>query len=255
MNINSRIVITVASMLLPLGVFAQGLEGTVDWNRRVSLGFGISGQVRTVNVEVGDTTSAGSVLVELDTTLLEIALSRASNNADIRQSAVEEQMAVLARERTLYDEGSLSGVALEQVELELVRREFAANDAELDVKQAQYLLQLARLRAPFDAWVVGSDFTVGQFVNHESDEQLMMLLVEKGRYRANTIIGSEALASYSQGASLQVLVGDKTYAAVSSRIGLEPIIEAGQAPQYALTVEFVSDELIRPGTSCTVSAP
>ncbi len=233
--------------------WSQSLEGTVDWNRRVSLGFGISGQVADAMVQAGDAVPSGQSMVALETTVLKIALDKATNIADIAQAQLEEQMSVLDRERTLYDEGALSGVQLQQVEIELSRREYALKDAELELQHARYLLELARLRAPFDAWVVDSGFTLGQFVNHEADDPPMITLAERGRYLARTFIDSETLQAYGAEVAVVVSVGDRRFEGLSTRIGLEPLLESGQVPRYPIAVEFASDTLIRPGTACTIS--
>ena len=247
-----------AGLMLALAFFAtagwsQGLEGTVDWNRRVSLGFGISGQVADAMVQAGDAVPSGQSMVALETTVLKIALDKATNIADIAQAQLEEQMSVLDRERTLYDEGALSGVQLQQVEIELSRREYALKDAELELQHARYRLELARLRAPFDAWVVDSGFTLGQFVNHEADDPPMITLAERGRYLARTFIDSETLQAYGAEVAVVVSVGNRRFKGLATRIGLEPLLESGQVPRYPLAVEFASDTLIRPGTACTIS--
>ena len=247
-----------AGLMLALAFFAaagwsQGLEGTVDWNRRVSLGFGISGQVADAMVQAGDAVPSGQSMVALETTVLKIALDKATNIADIAQAQLEEQMSVLDRERTLYDEGALSGVQLQQVEIELSRREYALKDAELELQHARYRLELARLRAPFDAWVVDSGFTLGQFVNHEADDPPMITLAERGRYLARTFIDSETLQAYGTEVAVVVSVGDRRFKGLATRIGLEPLLESGQVPRYPIAVEFASDTLIRPGTACTIS--
>ncbi|MGB1611905.1 MAG: efflux RND transporter periplasmic adaptor subunit [Arenicellales bacterium] len=247
-----------AGLMLALAFFAtagwsQGLEGTVDWNRRVSLGFGISGQVADAMVQAGDAVPSGQSMVALETTVLKIALDKATNIADIAQAQLEEQMSVLDRERTLYDEGALSGVQLQQVEIELSRREYALKDAELELQHARYRLELARLRAPFDAWVVDSGFTLGQFVNHEADDPPMITLAERGRYLARTFIDSETLQAYGAEVAVVVSVGDRRFKGLATRIGLEPLLESGQVPRYPIAVEFASDTLIRPGTACTIS--
>ncbi|HCL94911.1 MAG TPA: hypothetical protein DIC24_09850, partial [Gammaproteobacteria bacterium] len=145
--------------LLPLTagtLFADTFDAIVDWNRRVEVGFGMSGQVKAVEVRPGDAVAAGAVLVSLDTVLLEIAVNKALNTKAISEAEMERQLAVLEREQTLYDEGALSAVQLEQVELDLSRTEFAFNDAQLEHRRVGHLLELATLAAPFDAWVVDS---------------------------------------------------------------------------------------------------
>ena len=91
--------------LLPLTagtLFADTFDAIVDWNRRVEVGFGMSGQVKAVEVRPGDAVAAGAVLVSLDTVLLEIAVNKALNTKAISEAEMERQLAVLEREPVSY---------------------------------------------------------------------------------------------------------------------------------------------------------
>ena len=178
----SRIILMVLASAGSGALYGETFDATVDWNRRVTIGFGMSGQVKVVEAQPGEAVPLGSVLVKLDTVLLEIALRKASNTAAISEAEMERQLAVVEREQTLYDEGSLSAVQLEQAELGLSRTEFALNDAQLERQRMHHLLELATLTAPFNGWVVDSDFMPGQFVNHEANTPALMVLAERGRY-------------------------------------------------------------------------
>ena len=236
-------------------LIADTFDAVVDWNRRVEIGFGMSGQVKAVEVRPGDAVAAGAVLVSLDTVLLEIAVNKALNTKAISEAEMERQLAVVEREQTLYDEGALSAVQLEQVELDLSRTEFAFNDAQLEHSRVRHLLELATLTAPFDAWVVDSDFMPGQFVHHQADSPVLMTLAERGRYVAEAEIDGAAIERLTRNPDIKIRLGDKTFEAAQSRIGLEPIADGNEGQRYLLSVQFESDGFIRPGTSCTVLVP
>ena len=233
-------------------LFADTFDAVLDWNRRVEVGFGMSGQVKAVEVRPGDAVAAGAVLVSLDTALLEIAVNKAFNTKAISEAEMERQLAVVEREQTLYDEGALSAVQLEQVELDLSRTEFAFNDAQLEHSRVRHLLELATLTAPFDAWVVDSDFMPGQFVHHQADSPVLITLAERGRYVAKAEIDGTAVERLTGSPNIKILFGDKTFEAMQIRIGLEPIADGNEGQRYLLSVQFESDDLIRPGTSCIV---
>ena len=236
-------------------LFANTFDAVLDWNRRVEVGFGMSGQVKAVEVRPGDAVAAGAVLVSLDTALLEIAVNKAFNTKAISEAEMERQLAVVEREQTLYDEGALSAVQLEQVELDLSRTEFAFNDAQLEHSRVRHLLELATLTAPFDAWVVDSDFMPGQFVHHQADSPVLITLAERGRYVAKAEIDGTAVERLTGSPDIKILLGDKTFEAMQIRIGLEPIADGNEGQRYLLSVQFESDDLIRPGTSCIVMMP
>ena len=253
MDFIQRILLMTALFGLSAPLFAENVEAEVDWNRRVAMGFGISGHVKSVNLKVGSRVAMNEPLVTLDSSLLDIAHSRSVNAVHIRAIEVDEYRAVMEREQTLFDEGSLSAVSLDQTALELSRRELALSNAELELKQTSYMLELAALRAPFDAWVVDSDFTVGQYVYHESEDPPVITLVERGRYLARTVVDVPTLSAIESAKELKIIVGDNVYVAVGARLGIEPVSGSSGSPRYSVVFEFTSDELIRPGTSCSIS--
>tara|TARA_Y100001934_G_scaffold282694_1_gene397719 strand:+ start:1997 stop:2764 length:768 start_codon:yes stop_codon:yes gene_type:complete len=252
MKIISHIILAVLASCGSGTLYGETFNATVDWNRRVTVGFGMSGQVKTVEAQPGEAVPSGSVLAELDTVLLEIGLRKALNTAAISEAEMERQRAVVEREQTFYDEGALSAVQLKQAELELARKEFALNDAELEHQRMQHLLELATLTAPFDGWVVDSDFTPGQFVNHEADMPSLMILAERGRYLAKAHIDVTDVENLSGNPTIQVHLGERVFDVVRSRIGLEPITTIDGGRRYLLKVQFESENLIRPGTPCIV---
>ncbi|MHC8599019.1 efflux RND transporter periplasmic adaptor subunit [Arenicellales bacterium IMCC55707] len=253
MDFIRRILLMTALFGFSVPLFAENVEAEVDWNRRVAMGFGISGHVKSVKLKVGSRVSMNEPLVTLDSSLLDIAHSRSVNAVQIREIEVDEYRAVMEREQTLFDEGSLSAVSLDQTALELSRRELALSNAELELEQTSYMLELASLRAPFDAWVVDSDFTVGQYVYHESEEPPVITLAERGRYLARAVVDVPTLSAIESAKELKIIVGDNVYVAVGVRLGIEPVSGSIGNSEYSVAFEFASDELIRPGTSCSIS--
>jgi hypothetical protein len=54
-----RVLVGAAMLISVVGASAQTLQGTIDWNRRVTLGVGISGQILAVNVTPGEAVQTG----------------------------------------------------------------------------------------------------------------------------------------------------------------------------------------------------
>jgi multidrug resistance efflux pump len=142
---------------------------------------------------------------------------------------------------------------LDQTALELSRRELALSNAKLELKQTSYMLELALLRAPFDAWIVDSDFTVGQYVYHESEDPPVITLAERGRYLARAVVDAQTLSAIENAKELKIIVGDSVYVTVGARLGIEPVSGSSGNSRYSVAFEFTSDDLIRPGTACSIS--
>lgn len=69
--------------------------GTILPAQRVKLGFGASGPVRVVQVQVGTQVKAGDVLAELNTTDLELAVQEAEDGVE-KSRDKEEQLEVVS---------------------------------------------------------------------------------------------------------------------------------------------------------------
>ena len=250
-----RPLIGVLLLIVALDVFAQTLQGSIGWNRRVALGFGMSGQVETVLVQPGAAVNSGEILVRLDATVYEIALRKVGNAEELYRVERDQQRADFDREQTLFDEGSLPAVQLDLEKLELARVESAYAGALLERQHAEFQLELARLKAPFSAWVIDSAFAPGQYVNHDLGDPPVITLAERGFYLARVLVNAQTAAVFSVESDVRVQVVGREFEAITSAIGLEPVPGPEQNAQYLLAVRFASDQLIRPGTACTVTLP
>ena len=81
----------------------------------------------------------------------------------------------------------------------------------------------------------------------------MITLAERGRYLARTVVDVQTLSAIESAKELKIIVGDNVYVAVGARLALEPVSGSSANPRYSVVFEFTSDELIRPGTSCSIS--
>lgn len=109
------------------------LKATVNANARVRaqdsvrLAFPLSGLVRAVNVQEGDTVEAGQVLVELDATEISRRVRQAQMNLDARQDALDEAQQPPSAEDLEIAQQSLKKAALALAAAEN-RYEQEAND-------------------------------------------------------------------------------------------------------------------------------
>jgi RND family efflux transporter MFP subunit len=105
------------------------------------------GRVKAVNVKVGDQVSAGQVLVELDTTLLEAKVKEAEANL----AAAQVQVKYLQR------------VGTDEVHLESAQAEADRAQALLDSAHATLAAQ-STLTAPFDGTIAAVDISPAETV-------------------------------------------------------------------------------------------
>lgn len=227
-----RIVMFAVSFLLAGAAF--GADGTVQWARRVELGLGASGAIRTVAVEAGARATKGQVLVALDDTPFRAELDQA--RADRDEAARDYKQAQQLFERTV-----LSAVELENAKLKSVR-------AQARYAQAKYRFDQSRIVAPFDAWVLEVRAQVGQNVVNALEARPLVVLAAAGEYVARTRVPGSTLERLAPGAPATVTVAGKNYAGKVHSLALEP----GKGDEHEVAVVFNAAERLRPGQSARV---
>lgn len=226
-----RLFILVLS-LLAAPAFAA--DATVQWARRVELGLGASGVVKSVAVRPGTRVAKGQVLVALDDTPFRAELDRA--RADRDEAARDYKQA-----RQLYDRTVLSAVELENAKLKSVR-------AQAHFAQTQYRLDQSRIVAPFDAWVLDVRAQIGQQVVSTLESRPLVVLAAAGEYLVRSRVTGSALDRLAPGAAATVTVGGKSYVGKVDALALEP----GKGDEHEVTVTFAAAERLRPGQSAKV---
>ncbi len=166
--------------------------GTLHAHRQVDVGAQVSGQLKTLAVELGDQVKAGQTLAEIDPTLLDHALRQAQANelalqaqrraaqARLRQSALAAE-----REQRLWDAQATSRDALERAQAALqVER---ANLSELDARWQQARVEVdkakanagyTRIVAPMSGEVVAIVTRQGQTVIAEQQAPVILKLAD-----------------------------------------------------------------------------
>ncbi|GMW01825.1 MAG: hypothetical protein AMXMBFR84_29620 [Candidatus Hydrogenedentota bacterium] len=144
--------------------------GTVRPAQEVSLSLEVGGRITSMHpaLQPGGTIRSGELLVAIDKSEYELALSRAKAALQETQAALEVE---LGRQRVAEREWELFGKDLPDAELgrELMLREPQLNQAkariasaESDVAKAELDLKRTEIYAPFDAMVLEELVDVGQ---------------------------------------------------------------------------------------------
>ncbi len=233
-----RIVFLVLSFVLAGTAF--GADGTLQWARRVELGLGASGTIKSVSVEAGARVARGQVLVALDEAPFKAGLDQA--RADRDEAARDYKQAKQLFERTV-----LSAVELENAKLKSVR-------AQARYTQAQYQLDQSRIVAPFDAWVLEVRAQAGQNVVNALEARPLVVLAAAGEYQVQLRVPAATLDRLKIGQAANVTVGGKSYAGRIHALALEPTGGKADGP-HDVTVLFQAAEMLRPGRSASVELP
>ena len=179
--------------------------GTLQPRDYVDVGAQVSGQVRKIHVEVGDTVNAGDLLAEIDPTVYRarVDASRAQlKNLRAQLKDREAQLALaqiqLRRQRALMAEDATTKESLQTAEasaksaeaqLEAVRAQIEQIESTLRGDEAN--LQYARILSPMAGTVVSITARQGQTLNTNQQAPVVMRIADLSTMTVQTQV-SEA---------------------------------------------------------------
>lgn len=143
---------------------APVINGAIQPARRADLRAEVAAVVLQVARDNGEHVRAGDLLVRLDATAIRDSLSSAEEALRAATQSFDQTERVLARQRTLNQQGMTSTQALEDAEL---RRNSAQSDlaaAKARVVAARQQMTRTEVRAPFDGVVSERKVSVGDTV-------------------------------------------------------------------------------------------
>ena len=135
--------VKVAKIDVADSVLTRQFFGTVTARQTVDLAFQVSGQINAFPVLEGSPVAQGSLIAQLDLEPFE---------RDLDQARVQKDQA----DRALARLNQLSSTSVSQVSIDDAQS--AADLAALSVRDAEYALQRATLKAPFDGLVASRNF-------------------------------------------------------------------------------------------------
>lgn len=130
-------------------VFAQNNEP----DQNLHLVFGVSGIVSEVLIKAGDSVTKGQVLAKLSDSYFVAAVESATANVVLTEQALQEAERELERDQLLYDEGSLSGVELENTKLRRLQKHQNWLSAKATYAQARGVSAMSQIKSPADGTI------------------------------------------------------------------------------------------------------
>ncbi len=191
----SRWIPAAAAALLAWPVAgAAGLEGRLQWAGRVELAVPVSGVVRRVPVQPGQTVKRGAVLLELDLRGFRAAREAARARLAGREADLAEARRERERAEELYERTVLSDHELRLARIAHTQAKAAVAEARAALTRAELELEYATLRAPFDAVVLERRAAPGQVVSAALAPPVLLVVAEAGR-RAVRVVVDRAVAA------------------------------------------------------------
>lgn len=172
-----------------------------DANLRAEVG----GRVLAVAIDNGDVVAAGDLLVRIDASRQQLAISGASARVDGLEQDVELARTELERKQALVAKGSLPAAQLDAAEHNVERAEAALDGAKADLGSARRSSRDARLSAPIDGVVTRRVVDVGDTVAPGSP---LLDLVDLAKIRVRVGLAGSEIARLDQAAEAKVFIED-----------------------------------------------
>ncbi len=154
-------------------VNAQTLSDQLGSGEPIGLRVGISGEVAELFVEAGDRIKAGELLLKLNTEHFLSELNAAQAKLDAVNYQYQLSKENFARQQELYDEGSLSTVELQQLELGVKQVKAERAQARTGVSTAKRKLANAQIISPVAGEIIAVPL-IGQRANVESGQDVLI---------------------------------------------------------------------------------
>lgn len=243
---------------------APVVTGAVLPERRADLRAEVGAVVTAVAKDNGEKVRAGEVIVRLDATAIRDNLGAAEESLRVATQAAEQAERVVARARTLNQQGMTSTQALEDAEQ---RRNAAAS--ELAASKARWVSarqQLTRteVRAPFDGVVSERKVSVGDTVQVGRE---IVKVIDPRTLRFEGQVSADRQGELRVGQSVAFRVngwGDKAFAGTLARVDaaanattrqVEVIVRFKDLPQGALLSGLYAEGRVDTGTRETLVLP
>jgi RND family efflux transporter MFP subunit len=225
---------------------------TSPW-RDANLRSEVGGRVLEVAVDNGDEVAAGDLLVRIDGSRQQLAVSGASARVSALEHDVELARTDYERKQGLVTKGSLPSAQLDVARHALERAEAALSGAKADLGSARRSSRDARMSAPIDGLVTRRIVDVGDTVAPGAP---LLDIVDLSKIRVRVGLAGNEIARLDQDAEAEVYIEDLGGEAVPARF-------AALAPSADLVtglfdVEYHLDNAearIRGGMVATVSLP
>lgn len=211
------------------------------------LSFEISGQLATVDLEVGQNISAGDTLTSVDQTTLRLELQQARASLEQAEATLENARTDFQRKSTLLETGNVTRAAYDTSQTNLRSAESQADQALQQYAISNERLTKAVLKAPFDGII--SEVNVRSFSNIAAGQTILSLYSENA-FEVEFTVPATVINDLSLGDVTRVEIADLAGRTVRGRIK-ELGSRAGQVSAFPVVVSL---EEALPGLKAGMSA-
>lgn len=212
-------------------------NGVLEPARIVSVGAQVSGQLKALHVELGQTVKAGDLIAEIDSTVqtnaLRIAEAALANvkaqhkarSIQLRQAekAFNRQSAMARQQATSVAELETAETAFRALQAEVESLEAQIAQAAVEVENAKANLGYTKVAAPMDGVVVAVVTKAGQTLNSNQAVPTIVVLAQLDVMRMKVQISEADIARVKPGQAVRFTVmGNAQAPTVSKLEQIEP---------------------------------
>ena len=249
-------------------VAPRGFDCLIEPRQTIELRSPVEGLIEQVNVERGDTTRRGQVLVTLvsalERTNLEVATHRSemTGRVELARNRVDFARRKSDRAQELHGENFISKQARDEAQTELVLAESELKDtlenqhqAALEMRRAAEILDQRTLKSPFSGYVVDRMLNPGDLAETGTGRKPVLRLAQLDPLRVEVLLPAAAWGRIVVGSTARVAVlgqGGPRNARVAVA---DKVIDAASG-LFGIRLELPNPGLAVPvGARCTVDFP
>lgn len=177
----------------------------VEPAKESKLSFEVSGQLREIDLEVGQKVIEGEVLAEINSTSLELQEQEARARLDEAEANVRNAKADFERKRKLRDDGFVTQAEFDQSSSTLSGNEALVSQAQKQLDIATENLSKATLISPFDGIV--SSVEVESFAQVSAGQQILGLYSE-GAFEISFRVPASVINIIKIGDAAEIQIAD-----------------------------------------------
>ncbi|RTQ97800.1 efflux RND transporter periplasmic adaptor subunit [Halomonas nitroreducens] len=205
------------------GAAITRLSGRVKAAERTTLSFEIPGEIRRLNVEVGERFVAGDVLAELDDARYRLVARQRRAEEREAQAVLREKRQDYQRQASLADKGYVSETRLDAARAALGTAESRQASAQAARELAERDLTLTTLEAPFDGSVSRRQAEPSERVG--ASQPVLEVISDREGFEVETSVPETLVGALPAGSTHRVILpalGDAESAATLRHLGTQP---------------------------------
>ncbi len=233
--ISSEIVVSVAEVGETSTGTSLSLTGTLNPYTEVVVSAQTSGQITSLNAELGQTKSKGSVIANIDNRIKELTVQTSQLNAD-------KQKRDLARYESLFQGGTITQQQMDDARM-------ANINSQLQLEQAKKQLDDATITAPISGIITEKSVERGTFVNMGSP---VVRLLDISRLKIRINVSESNIYKLATGDKAEVVCEafpDKTFAGRISYVASK----GDDSHNYPVEVVINNNGKLKAGTFANVT--